>query len=54
MKPHHHRKGNGHIARYALQQLEKVKMVSKTEKGRRISKDGQRDMDRIAQVLAKN
>merc|ERR1712131_326068 len=49
----HTRKGNGHIARYALQELEKMKLVEKAEKGRKLSKDGQRDMDRVAAQIAK-
>lgn len=53
MKPHHHRKGNGHIARVALQQLEAIKMVKKGEKGRRITREGQKAMDQVAQSLSK-
>merc|ERR1719219_2772223 len=52
-RPCHTRKGNGHIARYAFQELEKMKLVVKAEKGRKISKDGQRDMDRVAATLLK-
>ena len=52
-RPSHTRKGNGHIARYALQELEKMKLVEKAEKGRKLSKDGQRDMDRVAAQVAK-
>merc|ERR1711981_971528 len=51
-RPCHTYKGNGHIARVALQELEKMKLVTKAEKGRKLSKDGQRDMDRVAAQIA--
>merc|ERR1712131_238346 len=53
-RPCHTRKGNGHIARYALQELEKMKLVEKAEKGRKLSKDGQRDMDRVAAQIPRH
>merc|ERR1712004_161363 len=51
-RPSHTRKGNGHIARLAFQQLEAMKLVEKADKGRKLSKDGQRDMDRVAAQIA--
>ena len=49
-----HGDSSGSIARKALQALEKLKLVEKTpEGGRRISKDGQRDLDQIAMQCAK-
>merc|ERR1739847_45103 len=51
-RPCHTNKGNGHIARVAMQELEKMKLVEKAEKGRKLSKDGQRDMDRVAAQIA--
>eukprot|EP01135_Chromosphaera_perkinsii_P006971 Nk52_evm9s639 gene=Nk52_evmTU9s639 len=56
-RPSHHCNASGSIIRVALQQLEKVRVVEKdsTNGGRRISNNGQRDLDRIAcQVVAKN
>merc|ERR1712079_553298 len=53
-RPSHTHKGNGHIARLAFQELEKMKLVEKAEKGRKLSKDGQRDMDRVAASLVKS
>merc|ERR1711870_32719 len=47
-------KGNGHIARLAFQQLESMKLVEKADKGRKLSKEGQRDMDRVAATLVKS
>merc|ERR1712127_1436 len=52
-RPSHTRKGNGHIARLAFQQLEAMKLVEKADKGRKLSKDGQRDMDRVAAQINK-
>merc|ERR1711941_54919 len=34
-------RGTRHIARCALQELEKMKLVAKAEKGRKLTKDGQ-------------
>merc|ERR1712083_1175540 len=53
-KPCHTYKGNGHIARLAFQQLESMKLVEKADKGRKLSKEGQRDMDRVAATLVKS
>merc|ERR1711881_818321 len=53
VRPCHTRHGNAHIARCAMQELEKMKLVEKAEKGRKLTKDGQRDMDRVAAQLAK-
>merc|ERR1712038_572981 len=47
-KPSRTHKGNGHIARLAFQQLEKVGLVEKADKSRRLSSAGRQDMDRIA------
>merc|ERR1711879_84672 len=52
-RPSHTRGGNGHIARCAFQELEKLKMVEKADKGRKLSKQGQQDMDRVASQLVK-
>eukprot|EP00898_Chlorokybus_atmophyticus_P002939 jgi/Chlat1/3646/Chrsp238S03631 len=47
--PHHFAKSSGSIARHILKQLETLKIVEKEPKGgRRITADGQRDLDRIA------
>jgi small subunit ribosomal protein S19e len=53
MRPGSYRKGNGHIARFALQELEKMKFVTKGEKGRKLTKEGQQALDRIASTVAK-
>lgn len=53
MRPGAYRKGNGHIARFALQELEKMKFVTKAEKGRKLTKEGQQALDRIASTVAK-
>eukprot|EP00793_Prasinoderma_coloniale_P005822 PRCOL_00004296-RA len=45
---HHRDAAGGHI-RHMLQQLEAIKVIRKSDKGgRRITPDGQRDLDRIA------
>ena len=47
--PNHHSIAGGSIIRHVLQQLEILKIVEKDPKGgRRITSDGQRDLDRIA------
>ena len=53
-RPHHHKDASGSVARKVMQALEKVKVLEKGPKGgRRISKDGQKDLDRIAlQIVA--
>merc|ERR1712158_245219 len=52
-RPGQYRRGNGHIARFALQELEKMKFVTKAEKGRKLTKEGQQALDRIASAVAK-
>lgn len=53
-RPSHSSTGSGSVARKALQALEKLKLVEKTaEGGRRITKDGQRDLDHVAMLCAK-
>jgi len=49
-RPEHFRKASAGILRYMVQQLEAIKVLEKTAggKGRRISKIGQQDLDRIA------
>merc|ERR1711966_488620 len=52
-RPHHHGVGSGSIARAALQQLEKLKVVENTvSNGRKITKIGMQDLDRIAGQVA--
>merc|ERR1712032_573382 len=52
--PSHHQDGSGSIARKVLQTLETLKIVEKAPNGgRRITREGQRDLDRIA-VHVKN
>ncbi|OZJ06056.1 40S ribosomal protein S19-B [Bifiguratus adelaidae] len=51
-RPSHHAVGSGSVDRKALQALEKINVLEKdTKGGRKISQDGQRDLDRIAQTL---
>ena len=51
----HFRKANSGMLRYMVQQLEKVKVIEQSGKGRKISKIGQQDLDRIAaQVRSSN
>lgn len=46
---------SGSVIRKALQALEKLKLVAiDSNGGRRITVDGQRDLDRVAQLLAKS
>jgi small subunit ribosomal protein S19e len=54
-RPSHHVDGSGSVARNVLKGLEKIKVVEKDEKGgRRISQQGQRELDRIStEVLNK-
>jgi len=48
-RPSHHVDGSGSVARHTLKGLEKIKVLEKDPKGgRRVTKDGQRDLDRIA------
>ncbi len=54
-RPSHHADASGSVIRKALQALEKLKLVEKTpEGGRRISRDGQRDLDHVAALCAKS
>ncbi|KAJ3108805.1 40S ribosomal protein S19 [Phlyctochytrium bullatum] len=49
VRPHHHTDSSGSVLRKVLQSLEKIKVLEKDDKGgRRISQDGQKDLDRIA------
>ncbi|KAJ3050767.1 40S ribosomal protein S19 [Rhizophlyctis rosea] len=53
-RPHHHAIGSGSIARKVVQALEKIKVLEKDNNGgRKISADGQKDLDRIAQQIVK-
>ncbi|TPX69337.1 hypothetical protein SpCBS45565_g02612 [Spizellomyces sp. 'palustris'] len=48
-RPHHHANSSGSIARKVMQALEGIKVLEKDPVGgRRISTDGQKDLDRIA------
>lgn len=54
-RPSHFTNSSGAIARHIVKQLEKVGIVEKNEGlkgGRRISSEGQRDLDRIAFTVA--
>jgi small subunit ribosomal protein S19e len=53
-RPSHHAISSGNVERKALQALEKIKVLEQhPEGGRRITSDGQRDLDRIAAQVAK-
>ena len=53
--PSHAALASGNIIRKALQALEKLKLVTVDPNGgRRITSDGQRDLDSVAQLLAKS
>eukprot|EP00897_Mesotaenium_endlicherianum_P002019 jgi/Mesen1/1845/ME000143S00896 len=48
-RPSHFTRSSGSIARHVLQQLEAIRIVEKDVRGgRKITSDGQRDLDRIA------
>ena len=47
-KPEHFRKGSGKIIRVILQDLEKINLISKDSKGRKVTKEGQKLLDNIA------
>ena len=52
-RPSHHRDSSGSVARKVMQSLEKIDVLEKDPNGgRRISSDGQKDLDRIAQQIA--
>ena len=48
VRPSHFCRGSGGVARKALQALEGLKLIEKTEGGRKITVQGRRDLDRIA------
>ncbi|GAA5957015.1 hypothetical protein JCM8115_003932 [Rhodotorula mucilaginosa] len=52
-RPSHHRDGSGSVERKVLQGLEKLGVLEKdtARGGRRITVDGQRDLDRIAAAV---
>ncbi|GAA5992912.1 hypothetical protein JCM10908_001402 [Rhodotorula pacifica] len=52
-RPSHHRDGSGSVERKILQALEKINVLEKdtARGGRRITVDGQRDLDRIATAV---
>eukprot|EP00056_Hartaetosiga_gracilis_P016177 m.4161 g.4161 ORF g.4161 m.4161 type:complete len:148 (+) comp3830_c0_seq1:64-507(+) len=53
-RPGHFRKGSGSVARKCVQALESVKVLRQSDNGgRRITNVGQRDLDRVAQEVAK-
>jgi small subunit ribosomal protein S19e len=53
-RPNHYAVGSGSIARKVLQSLEKIKVLEKDQEGgRRITQDGQKDLDRIAASILK-
>ncbi len=50
-----HAEASGNVIRKALQALEKLKLVAVDPNGgRRITVDGQRDLDHVAQLVAKS
>merc|ERR1712225_161866 len=51
-RPSHHADASGSVERKVLQGLEKIGVLEKDPRGgRRISQDGQRDLDRIASAI---
>ncbi|SGY75872.1 BQ5605_C005g03453 [Microbotryum silenes-dioicae] len=51
-RPSHHANASGSVERKILQALEKISVLEKDPRGgRRISQDGQRDLDRIASAV---
>jgi len=54
MRPSHHYRGSGSVDRKAIQALEKLQILELDEDagGRRITAQGQRDLDRIALTVA--
>ena len=51
-RPSHHAKASAAVQRKVCQSLEKIGVLEQTENGgRRISQDGQRDLDRIATAV---
>ncbi|KAG0225451.1 40S ribosomal protein S19 [Mortierella sp. GBAus27b] len=53
-RPSHHVESSGSVARKVLQALEKINVIEADEEngGRKITVDGQRDLDRIAAAVA--
>ncbi|KAI8823691.1 ribosomal protein S19e [Fimicolochytrium jonesii] len=53
-RPHHHAIASGSVARKVMQALEKIKVLEQDPTGgRRISQDGQKDLDRIAAQIVR-
>ncbi|KAI8812160.1 40S ribosomal protein S19-A [Cladochytrium replicatum] len=53
-RPHHHSVGSGSINRKVIQALEKLKVLEQhPDGGRKITQDGQKDLDRIAAQIVK-
>ncbi|KAJ3093183.1 40S ribosomal protein S19 [Quaeritorhiza haematococci] len=53
-RPHHHGNSSGSVARKVLQSLEKIKVLEKDASGgRRITQNGQKDLDRIAAQIVR-
>ncbi|EPZ34940.1 40S ribosomal protein S19-A [Rozella allomycis CSF55] len=53
-RPSHHADGSGSVARKVMQSLEKIKVLEKMPSGgRKITVEGQRDLDRIALQVSK-
>lgn len=52
-KPEHFKKASGNIIRKILQQLEKVGLIEKAAKGRKITSKGQNLLDKIAYEVSK-
>ena len=48
VRPSHFCRGSGGVARRALQALEQLKLIERTEGGRKLTVQGRRDLDRIA------
>ncbi|KAG2484618.1 hypothetical protein HYH03_016572 [Edaphochlamys debaryana] len=54
-KPEHYAKASGGLVRHIMKQLEECGLVEKApEKGRRLTANGQRDMDQIAGRISVN
>ena len=52
-KPAHFKKSSGNIIRKILQQLEKAGLISKGPKGRKITSNGQKLLDKVAYEVNK-
>ncbi|GAA5911278.1 hypothetical protein JCM5296_004788 [Sporobolomyces johnsonii] len=50
-RPSHHSDASGSVERKILQSLEKIGVLEKAVSGRRLTVDGQRDLDRIASAI---